>query len=108
MRFKQQLRFIIHVCLLGLSISAISSAHAQGGASHTCHLSESNKPLYTNKLVEQQSLYLQQHANNPVNWQPWGEVAFADAVEQNKPVLLSIGYSTCHWCHVMARRVLKI
>ena len=101
--FRKQLGFAIHVCLLSLSITAICSANEVAGASHTRHLSKSNTPLFTNKLVGEQSLYLQQHAHNPVNWQPWGEAAFADAVKQNKPVLLSIGYSTCHWCHVMAR-----
>ena len=49
------------------------------------------------------SLYLRQHMDNPVEWFPWGEAAFAAAREQDKPVLLSIGYSACHWCHVMAR-----
>ncbi len=56
---------------------------------------------YTNALIHESSPYLQQHAHNPVNWLPWGEDAFALARLQNKPVLLSIGYSTCHWCHVM-------
>src|SRR5699024_1028391 len=55
-----------------------------------------------NKLIEEKSPYLLQHAHNPVDWYPWGEEAFAKAKAENKPVLLSIGYSTCHWCHVMA------
>ncbi len=55
----------------------------------------------SNALVHEASPYLQQHAHNPVNWHSWGEEAFALARLQNKPVLLSIGYSTCHWCHVM-------
>lgn len=55
-----------------------------------------------NKLAKESSLYLQQHADNPVEWYPWGEEAFAKAVQEKKPVLLSIGYSACHWCHVMA------
>ncbi|MCE5182674.1 MAG: thioredoxin domain-containing protein [Betaproteobacteria bacterium] len=56
-----------------------------------------------NHLSSESSPYLQQHANNPVDWYPWGGQAFALAREQDKPILLSIGYSTCHWCHVMAR-----
>ncbi len=56
-----------------------------------------------NQLLHESSPYLQQHASNPVDWQPWGELAFAQARKENKPVFLSIGYSTCHWCHVMAR-----
>ena len=55
-----------------------------------------------NRLAEEKSPYLLQHKHNPVDWQPWGEAAFADAKNLNKPVFLSIGYSTCHWCHVMA------
>ncbi len=54
-----------------------------------------------NKLAEEKSPYLLQHAHNPVDWLPWGEAAFQIAREQNKPIFLSIGYSTCHWCHVM-------
>lgn len=56
---------------------------------------------YTNRLINETSPYLLQHAHNPVNWYPWGEEAFKKALEENKPVFLSIGYSSCHWCHVM-------
>src|SRR5687768_15287129 len=57
---------------------------------------------FTNHLINETSPYLLQHAHNPVDWYPWGEEAFAKARAENKPVLLSIGYSACHWCHVMA------
>jgi uncharacterized protein YyaL (SSP411 family) len=56
-----------------------------------------------NKLAEEKSPYLLQHAGNPVNWYPWGTEAFEKARAENKPIFLSIGYSTCHWCHVMER-----
>jgi uncharacterized protein YyaL (SSP411 family) len=56
---------------------------------------------YTNKLINEDSPYLQQHAHNPVNWYPWGQEAFDKAKKENKLIFLSIGYSTCHWCHVM-------
>jgi uncharacterized protein YyaL (SSP411 family) len=56
-----------------------------------------------NRLSKESSPYLQQHKNNPVDWFPWGEEAFAKAKAENKPILISIGYSTCHWCHVMER-----
>ena len=56
----------------------------------------------TNRLARETSPYLQQHAENPVDWYPWGEDALNAAREQDKPILLSIGYSACHWCHVMA------
>ena len=57
----------------------------------------------TNRLASEKSPYLLQHAANPVDWYPWGEEAFQRAQEEDKPIFLSIGYSTCHWCHVMAR-----
>ena len=56
----------------------------------------------SNQLAAEKSPYLLQHADNPVAWQPWGEAAFAQARAEDKPIFLSIGYSTCHWCHVMA------
>ena len=56
-----------------------------------------------NRLQYEKSPYLRQHADNPVDWYPWGEEAFEKARRENKPVFLSIGYATCHWCHVMAR-----
>ena len=55
-----------------------------------------------NRLASETSPYLQQHAGNPVDWYPWGEEALARAKRESKPILLSIGYSACHWCHVMA------
>jgi hypothetical protein len=58
---------------------------------------------YSNRLLGETSPYLQQHAHNPVDWYPWGEEAFAAARAGNMPIFLSIGYSTCHWCHVMER-----
>jgi uncharacterized protein len=56
---------------------------------------------HTNALINETSPYLLQHAHNPVDWHPWGEAALAKARTENKPILLSIGYSACHWCHVM-------
>ena len=58
---------------------------------------------HTNRLIHEKSPYLLQHAHNPVDWYPWGEEAFEKAKKENKPLFLSIGYSTCHWCHVMER-----
>src|SRR5690349_8896843 len=55
-----------------------------------------------NRLARETSPYLQQHADNPVDWYPWGEEALAEAKRTGKPILLSVGYSACHWCHVMA------
>ena len=58
---------------------------------------------HSNRLIHETSPYLLQHAHNPVDWHPWGDEAFQKAKRENKPVLLSIGYSACHWCHVMER-----
>jgi len=63
---------------------------------------ESEASIKYNKLVTEKSPYLLQHAKNPVNWYPWGDEAFDKARSEDKPIFLSIGYSTCHWCHVMA------
>ena len=60
-------------------------------------------PKHTNRLIHETSPYLLQHAHNPVDWYPWGEEALARAKREQKPILLSIGYSACHWCHVMER-----
>ena len=62
-----------------------------------------NNEAIPNRLRKEQSPYLLQHAHNPVDWFPWGDEAFTKAKEEDKPIFLSIGYSTCHWCHVMAR-----
>jgi uncharacterized protein YyaL (SSP411 family) len=69
----------------------------------THHLHPDGRPKYVNRLIRESSPYLLQHAHNPVNWYPWGDEAFIRAAAENRPVLLSIGYSTCHWCHVMER-----
>jgi uncharacterized protein YyaL (SSP411 family) len=65
--------------------------------------SPEDKSQYTNHLINEKSPYLLQHAHNPVDWYPWGEEAFAKARKENEPIFLSVGYSTCHWCHVMER-----
>ncbi|MCU0804429.1 MAG: thioredoxin domain-containing protein [Burkholderiales bacterium] len=65
-------------------------------------MSTSNPTVHRNRLAHETSPYLQQHAGNPVDWYPWGEEAFRLSRESDRPVLLSVGYSACHWCHVMA------
>jgi uncharacterized protein YyaL (SSP411 family) len=67
-----------------------------------CQAAEPAKPVKTNRLAQEKSPYLLQHQHNPVDWYPWGEEAFAKARREQKPIFLSVGYSTCHWCHVMA------
>ena len=58
-------------------------------------------PTARNRLDEEESPYLRQHADNPVNWQPWDDAALDAAAERDVPIFLSVGYSACHWCHVM-------
>ncbi|MBW2513485.1 MAG: thioredoxin domain-containing protein [Deltaproteobacteria bacterium] len=67
----------------------------------TQHLGPDGWAVYTNRLFLESSPYLLQHAHNPVDWYPWGDEAFQTAASLDRPVLLSVGYSTCHWCHVM-------
>jgi uncharacterized protein YyaL (SSP411 family) len=67
----------------------------------TRHRHPDGSPRFTNRLLLGKSPYLRQHAHNPVNWYPWGPEVFAEARRLGRPILLSIGYSTCHWCHVM-------
>jgi uncharacterized protein YyaL (SSP411 family) len=82
----------------------LRAALAAKGAAYrprTHHLNPDGSPKYTNRLILEASPYLLQHAHNPVNWYPWGDEAFARARREGKPIFLSVGYSTCHWCHVM-------
>ena len=67
----------------------------------TRHKDSAGNPLFINRLIREDSPYLLQHAHNPVNWYSWGAEAFSAASDEDKPIFLSIGYSTCHWCHVM-------
>jgi uncharacterized protein len=80
---------------------AVSLATLLGFMKQRKTLNNINKHKFTNKLIEETSPYLLQHAHNPVNWYPWGEEALKLASETDKPIFLSIGYSACHWCHVM-------
>jgi len=90
--FSEQLR---------VRLASALSARAADDPPRTRNRRADDSPLYTNRLLLETSPYLRQHAHNPVNWYPWGDEAFAEAKRLDRPVLLSIGYSTCHWCHVM-------
>ena len=79
-------------------------ARGDGYRPRTRHLAPDGLARYTNRLFLESSPYLLQHAHNPVNWFPWGDEAFALARQLERPVLVSIGYATCHWCHVMEER----
>ena len=73
----------------------------------TEHLHKDGSPHYVNRLIREDSPYLLQHAHNPINWYSWGEEALQAARDTGRPVFLSIGYATCHWCHVMEREVFE-
>ncbi len=74
-----------------------------GGIMSDTTTNSTSQHKYTNRLINETSPYLLQHAHNPVDWYPWGEEALQKARQENKPILLSVGYSACHWCHVMER-----
>jgi len=82
-------------------LASVLAAQGDDYVPRTRHRDASGSPLFTNRLILETSPYLQQHAHNPVNWYPWGDEAFQTARRLDRPVLVSIGYSTCHWCHVM-------
>ena len=87
--------FVSILTLLGLVLACLTN----------CQINREEvemKDKKYNRLIHEKSPYLLQHADNPVDWYPWGEEAFAAAKAQDKPIFLSIGYATCHWCHVMA------
>ncbi len=83
------------------SLKAALIAKGTNYQPRTEHLLASGQPKFINRLILEDSPYLLQHAHNPVNWFAWGNEAFEKARQEDKPIFLSIGYSTCHWCHVM-------
>lgn len=89
--------------MLTTRLAGALAAKAAGYKPRTHHLRSDGSPIFTNRLIFETSPYLLQHAHNPVNWYAWSDEPFERAARENKPVLLSIGYSTCHWCHVMER-----
>ena len=104
MRQSRRLLFLLSVATLGGLIAIFASksgvtllaADVKSGQS-----SDNESREHTNRLAKEKSPYLLQHAHNPVDWYPWGKEAFDKAKKENKPIFLSVGYSTCHWCHVM-------
>ncbi|KAF6097311.1 spermatogenesis associated 20 [Phyllostomus discolor] len=83
-----------------VTVSTAVSMPAGGKGSRT-NCSQSTPQKASNRLISEKSPYLLQHAYNPVDWYPWGQEAFDKARKENKPIFLSVGYSTCHWCHMM-------
>ncbi|NRA12842.1 MAG: thioredoxin domain-containing protein, partial [Crocinitomicaceae bacterium] len=85
-------------CITFISVLFISSSCAQTAQKTK---EDTNGHKYTNELIHESSPYLLQHAHNPVNWYPWGDKALKKAKDENKMLIISVGYSACHWCHVM-------
>ena len=88
---------------LAAVLVAVSVAFAIAVLANCAEIEKGAMPKSTNRLAKETSPYLLQHAHNPVDWFPWGEEAFEKARREDKPIFLSIGYSACHWCHVMER-----
>src|SRR5580692_9992869 len=97
MKFK----FILSFLLLLITLTGGWWWMGQKSDSGSYSAEERGSFKYTNRLIHEKSPYLLQHAHNPVDWYAWGEEAFEKSKKENKPIFLSIGYSTCHWCHVM-------
>src|SRR3954453_5356361 len=94
--FRFGILALVWLVTANLDDAGSTPVDAQRSESTTTKTSE-----HTNRLAQEKSPYLVQHAHNPVDWYAWGEEAFAKARRENKSIFLSIGYSTCHWCHVM-------
>ncbi len=86
---------------LQTALHAAWEARPAGYRPRARHLDDAGQPRYLNRLFLETSPYLRQHAHNPVDWRRWGDEAFEEARQLGRPILLSVGYSTCHWCHVM-------
>ncbi|MGH9711815.1 MAG: thioredoxin domain-containing protein [Candidatus Acidiferrales bacterium] len=116
MKLRTQFKLLRLVAATLLSLTCAISASLGGQSSDTANNGKQSKATasdwtqedaarfrYTNRLIHAKSPYLLLHAHNPVDWYPWGTEAFEKARKENKPIFLSIGYFTCHWCHVMER-----
>src|SRR5215467_453393 len=94
-------RWLALACAAGLT-ACRNELTRPSVSNHVKSEPESSTHAHTNRLAREKSPYLLQHQHNPVDWYAWSEEAFARARQENKPIFLSVGYSTCHWCHVMA------
>ena len=76
---------------------------SQAKEAHIVHKTKDGSPRFTNALIHSKSTYLRQHAHQPIQWQAWQDSVLKRAENDQKMIFLSVGYATCHWCHVMAR-----
>lgn len=101
---KHFLRLSLWLCAVGCWTQGVAVAESPH---HAELIHDDGSWKHTNALADETSPYLRQHAHNPVDWRPWGDAAFAEAARRDVPIFLSIGYSTCYWCHVMERQVFE-
>src|SRR4051812_18470403 len=96
--------YVVIAALICLAAASLSSVAADEKAT-TQPLNEAKQYMYTNHLIDSNNPYLLLHAHNPVDWYPWGAEAIAKAKRENRPIFMSVGYSTCYWCHVAERTI---
>jgi uncharacterized protein YyaL (SSP411 family) len=103
LRRHEQFKPLLAGLLLLAFVAPLNATGQSRGAADVSVQSKTGEYRYTNRLIRAKSPYLLLHAHNPVDWYPWGIEAFEKARKENKPIFLSIGYFTCHWCHVMEK-----
>ncbi len=100
LRLDKLMKMIVSIMVITLAcIGPLTDVFSAESEAQTA----SDQETKFNRLIHESSPYLLQHAANPINWFPWGQEAFETAKREDKPIFVSIGYSTCHWCHVMER-----
>ena len=99
--FGQYLAFIGLCCVLFGACNAQQSKNSENTMTDKEQVDKEENHAYTNELINESSPYLLQHAHNPVNWYPWGQKALDKAQNEDKMIVISVGYAACHWCHVM-------
>src|SRR3990167_1839923 len=93
--------FVLSIFVKGCVINDMKANENTPHTKASHQETKTHQKVKPNHLISEKSIYILQHVYNPVDWYPWGEEAFQKAVMEDKPIFLSIGYSTCHWCHVM-------
>ena len=105
LRLDKLMKIIVSIMVITLAcIGPLTDVFSAESEAQTA----SDQETKFNRLIHESSPYLLQHAANPINWFPWGQEAFETAKREDKPIFVSIGYSTCHWCHVMERESFRI
>jgi hypothetical protein len=101
--FRRRISVLVVIVLNCSAAFGFTRSVASTEEAPSTMIQQEGEPRHTNRLARETSPYLLQHAHNPVDWHPWGPEAIELARRENRPIFLSIGYSTCYWCHVMER-----